>query len=80
MFSCTLETHSCLVNGKVKEKKFEVHHSSEPEPPDLPPYGPLVCLTALASPRPKSDSEDPNRKEEASEPNPYPCHPTAPLL
>jgi hypothetical protein len=32
-----------LVNGKVKEKKFEVHHTSEPEVPDPPSYVPLVC-------------------------------------
>jgi hypothetical protein len=41
----------------------------EPELPDPPPYVPLVGPTAPASPRPESDSEDPNRKEEASEPN-----------
>jgi hypothetical protein len=35
-----------LVNGKVKEKKFEVHHTLEPELPDLPPYVPQVHLTA----------------------------------
>jgi hypothetical protein len=30
-----------LVNRKVKEKKFEVHHTSEPELPDPPPYVPV---------------------------------------
>jgi hypothetical protein len=69
-----------LVNGKVKEKKFEVHHTSEPEPPGPPPYVPPVHPSTAASPRPKSDSEDPNRKEEALEPNPHPCHPMAPSL
>jgi hypothetical protein len=69
-----------LVNGKVTEKKFEVYYTSEPEPPDLSPYVPLVHLVTLASPRPGSNSEDPNRKKEASEPNPHPCHPKAPLL
>jgi hypothetical protein len=69
-----------LVNRKVKEKKFEVHHTSELEPPDLPPYIPLVCPAAPDSPRPESDSEDPNGKEAASEPNPSPCHPTTPSL
>jgi hypothetical protein len=44
-----------LVNGKVKEKKFKVHHTSEPEPPDLPPHIPQVCLAALASPRLESN-------------------------
>jgi hypothetical protein len=77
----TLQRHTAvLVNGKVKEKKFEVHHTSEPEPPDPPPYVPLVRLAAQASLRPESSSQDPNRKEEASEPNPYPRHPTAPSL
>jgi hypothetical protein len=69
-----------LVNGKVTEKKFEVYYTSEPEPPDLSPYVPLVHLVTLASPRPGSNSEDPNRKKEASEPNPHPCHPMAPSL
>jgi hypothetical protein len=69
-----------LVNGKVKEKKFEVHHTLEPELPDPPPYVPPVCLTTPASLRPESDSEDPNGKEEALEPNPHPCHPTAPSV
>jgi hypothetical protein len=61
-----------LVNGKVKEKKFEVHHTSEPEPPDLPPYVPPLCPVALASLRPES-----NGKQEALELNPHPCHPMA---
>jgi hypothetical protein len=49
-----------LVNGRVKEKKFEVYHTSEPELPDPPPYVPPVCPTALGSLRPKFNSEDPN--------------------
>jgi hypothetical protein len=69
-----------LINGKVKEKKFEIHHTLEPELPDPPPYVPPVHLTILASPRPESDSEDPNGKEEASELNPCSCHPMGPSL
>jgi hypothetical protein len=69
-----------LVNDKVKEKKFEVHHTSEPELPDPPPYVPLVHPTTPASPRSESDSEDPNGKEEALEPNPHTYHPRAPSL
>jgi hypothetical protein len=69
-----------LVNGKVQEKKFEVHHTSEPEPPDQPPYVLPVSPDAPASLRPESDSEDPNRKEEASDLNPHPCHPMDPSL
>jgi hypothetical protein len=70
-----LQRHTAiLVKRKVKEKKFEVHHTLEPELPDLPPYVPLVGITAPDSLRPESDSEDPNRKEEASEPNPHPSN------
>jgi hypothetical protein len=69
-----------LVNGKVKEKKFEVHHTLEPELPDPPPYVPMLRPTALASLRCESNSEDPNRKEEALELKSHPWHPTAPLL
>jgi hypothetical protein len=63
-----------LVNRKVKEKKFEVCHTSEPEPQDPPPYVPPVHLATLASLRPESNSEDPNGKEKASEMNPSSCH------
>jgi hypothetical protein len=69
-----------LVNRKVKEKKFEVHHTSEPEQPDPPLYVPLVLLSSLASLRPESNSEDSNGKEEASDPNPRPHDPTVPSL
>jgi hypothetical protein len=43
-----LHFHACwrhaaiLVNGKVNERKFKVHHTSERGPPDLPPYVPQV--------------------------------------
>jgi hypothetical protein len=57
-----LRDTAILVNGKVKEKKFEVHHTSEPELPDPPPYVLPVCPTALASPRPESNSEDPTER------------------
>jgi hypothetical protein len=62
-----------LVNRKVKAKKFEVHHTLDPEPPDPPPVHPATLASLIS----ESDSEDPNGKEEASEPNPHPCHPTA---
>jgi hypothetical protein len=69
-----------LVNRKEKEKKFEVHHTSELELPDLPPYVPPVCLTTPASPRPESNSEDPSGKLEASELNPPPVSPNGSLI
>jgi hypothetical protein len=69
-----------LVNVKVKEKKFEVHHTWEPELADPPPYVPLVHPTAQVSLRPESDSEDSNGKEEALDLNPHSCHQAAPLL
>jgi hypothetical protein len=44
----------------------------EPELSDSPPYAPLVHPAASASPRHESDSEDPNKKEEASDPQTLP--------
>jgi hypothetical protein len=67
-----------LVNGKVKEKKFEVHHTSEPESSDPPPYVLPVCSATLASQRFKSNAEDPSGKEETSGLDPLPCHPVFP--
>jgi hypothetical protein len=65
-FQASQKCTAILVNGKVKEKKFEVHHTSEPEPPDPPSYVLLVCPAAPASLRSESNSEDPNGKEKES--------------
>jgi hypothetical protein len=49
-----------LVNGKVEENKFEVHHTSESESSDPPPYVLPVRSAALASPRSESNAGDSN--------------------
>jgi hypothetical protein len=51
-----------LVNNKVKEKKFEVHDTSESESSDPPPYVLPVSSATLASPRSESNAGDPNGK------------------
>jgi hypothetical protein len=63
-----------LVNGKVKEKKFEVHHTSEPESSDQPPYVLPVCSATLASPRSESNAGDSNGKEGTLVLDPHPCY------
>jgi hypothetical protein len=69
-----------LVNGKVKEKKFEVHHTSESESSHLPPYVLPVCPATPASPRPESNEGDPNGKEGTLGLDLHPCHPAVPSL
>jgi hypothetical protein len=69
-----------LVNGKVKEKKLEVHHTSESESSELPPYVLPVCSATLASPRSESNAQGPNGKEKISGLDPHPCHPVVPSL
>jgi hypothetical protein len=53
-----------LVNGKLKEKKFEVHHTSECEQSGPPPYALPVRSVTLASLKSKSNAGDPNLKDE----------------
>jgi hypothetical protein len=57
-----------LVNGKVKEKKFKVHYTSESESSDPPSYVLPVCSAAPASPRSEFNTGDPNGKEKTSGP------------
>jgi hypothetical protein len=69
-----------LANGKMKEKKFEVHHTSEPESSDPPSYVLPVHSSALASPRSEFNAGDPSGKEETLGLGPQPCHTAASSL